>query len=291
MKITVKGTMRDEKGAVLIMVLVLLVVGGLILTPLLGLMSTGLLSGQVYENKMKEYYAADAGIEDALWKIQHGIDIPQAPDGYNLTVNDKYVWVTVDAPDTTQFLVDMLGLDKEKNWVARDWMVIGNIPEAGKAEITINWTGEGNGFLENVGIWMSGICSYVEGQPIPSDDIRATNSSYNLTQISYSNGTAFIWKWTDKGPQFDKDHRSSHLTFVFTPAFKPSFNVAFTYMVRQNVGLSSSGSVGFSTISATAISDTNTATAGIDSQTVVVANVIRLGCAGDEIEVVNWNIS
>jgi|GEM_PF-595298 len=71
MKTTVKRAIRDEQGKVLILVLVLLVVGGLVLTPLLGLMSTGLVAGQVYEKKTAELYAADAGVEDAIWKIQN----------------------------------------------------------------------------------------------------------------------------------------------------------------------------------------------------------------------------
>ena len=62
---------RDESGKILIMVLVLLVVGGLVLTPLLGLMSTGLVAGQVYEKKASELYAADAGVEDAIWRIKN----------------------------------------------------------------------------------------------------------------------------------------------------------------------------------------------------------------------------
>ena len=71
MKTTVKRPIRDQEGNVLILVLVLLLVGGLILTPLLGLMSTGLMAGQVYEKKTAELYAADAGVEDAIWKIQN----------------------------------------------------------------------------------------------------------------------------------------------------------------------------------------------------------------------------
>ena len=71
MKRYVKRAIRDEQGNVLTLVLILLVVGGLILTPLLGLMSTGLVSGQVYERKMDEYYAADAGVEDAIWRIKY----------------------------------------------------------------------------------------------------------------------------------------------------------------------------------------------------------------------------
>jgi hypothetical protein len=80
MKTVVKRAIRNEKGYVLITVLILLVVGGLILTPLLGLMSTGLLAGKVYEKKMDEYYAADAGVEDAIWKIMNEAIPPESWD-------------------------------------------------------------------------------------------------------------------------------------------------------------------------------------------------------------------
>jgi hypothetical protein len=100
MKAIVKGAIRDEHGNVLILVLILLVVGGLILTPLLGLMSTGLLAGQVYEKKMDEYYAADAGVEDAIWKIMQSDNISY-PYYYPepLTVNDRSVDVVVYRED------------------------------------------------------------------------------------------------------------------------------------------------------------------------------------------------
>jgi Tfp pilus assembly protein PilX len=74
MKIAVKRLVRDEKGQTLILALILLVVGGLITAPLLAYMSTGLIAGQVYENKTAQLYAADAGAEDAVWKIQNQVD-------------------------------------------------------------------------------------------------------------------------------------------------------------------------------------------------------------------------
>jgi hypothetical protein len=100
MKTTVQRAIRDEKGQVLIMVLILLVVGGLILTPLLGLMSTGLLAGKVYEKKMDELYAADAGVEDAIWKITHNESISY-PYYYPkpLTINGKIVDVVINRTD------------------------------------------------------------------------------------------------------------------------------------------------------------------------------------------------
>jgi len=96
MKGIMKRAIIEEEGNVFILVLVLLVLGGLVLTPLLGLMSTGLMSGQVYEKKTAELYAADAGVEDAIWKIMHSEDISYPYQlAEHLTVNGKTVDYTV----------------------------------------------------------------------------------------------------------------------------------------------------------------------------------------------------
>jgi hypothetical protein len=98
MKTVVKRAIRDEKGAALALALVLLVVGGLILTPLLGLMSTGLLAGQVYEKTAHEYYAADSGVEDAIWQITHNETLSY-PYQYQLTAGGKTVGVAINRTD------------------------------------------------------------------------------------------------------------------------------------------------------------------------------------------------
>lgn len=95
MKIALNKPVTDEKGQAMILVLVLLVLGSLIIAPLLGFMGTGLLAGQVFENRMAEFYAADAGVEDALWKL---INDPPSPYPYSyqvLDVNDLTVNVTI----------------------------------------------------------------------------------------------------------------------------------------------------------------------------------------------------
>jgi hypothetical protein len=105
MKCIMKGAKRAEKGNVLILVLILLVVGALILAPVLGLMSTGLISGQVYEKKTHEYYATDAGVEDACWQLKQAesdpTKVPASPEEPPLTyslqsLNGKEIEVTTD---------------------------------------------------------------------------------------------------------------------------------------------------------------------------------------------------
>jgi len=100
METMMKRLVREERGNVLILVLVLLVVGGLVLTPLLGLMSTGLTSGQVYEQHTHRLYAADAGVEEAIWRIRY--DPPESyPYHYPepLVVDNKTVDVTIFSLD------------------------------------------------------------------------------------------------------------------------------------------------------------------------------------------------
>ncbi len=100
MKTIMKEAVGNEKGNALTMVLIVLVVGGLILAPLLGLMGTGVLAGEVYENKTDELYAADAGVEDAIWKIENDV-----PDSYPyeypepLSVNGNNVSITISRQD------------------------------------------------------------------------------------------------------------------------------------------------------------------------------------------------
>jgi len=115
MKDAVKRIVRDEKGRVMELVLILLTVGGLVLAPLLGLMSTGLLAGQVYEMKTDELYAADAGVEDAAWKIQNQVDevtglTPCYPDwSYSIgEVNGKSLNVTITYVTNMTYRVDSI---------------------------------------------------------------------------------------------------------------------------------------------------------------------------------------
>ena len=85
---------KNESGqGALAIVLILLMLGAIILTPLLVFMNTGLKAGGVYESKMQEFYAADAGVEDAIWEIKNESFV----SNYTLAdkVNDRDVNVTI----------------------------------------------------------------------------------------------------------------------------------------------------------------------------------------------------
>jgi len=85
----------NEKGQALILVLILLLVGGLVIVPVLNYASTTLKASQVFEKDVKEIYAADAGIEYGLWRIQQGDE----NFSETLTVNGMQVTIKVPAED------------------------------------------------------------------------------------------------------------------------------------------------------------------------------------------------
>ena len=92
-----KRLIRDEKGQAMVLVLVLLLVGGLLVSSLLAYMGTGLLTGRVYERRTAELYAADAGVTYGLWKIKDsGLCPGNLPQSYSINVNDKDVEVDIE---------------------------------------------------------------------------------------------------------------------------------------------------------------------------------------------------
>ena len=115
MKIDVKRILRDETGAALAMALILLLIGGLMTAPLLSYMGSGLIAGEVYEARTAELYAVDAGIEDAVWKIQNKDGyLPCSPGSparnYTVTdINGKNVAITITSVALYQGITNLTG--------------------------------------------------------------------------------------------------------------------------------------------------------------------------------------
>ena len=141
MKRTLNKLIRGEKGQALIIVLILLLLGGLIIAPLLGFMSTGLKAGQVFEVKMNGLYAADAGIEDACWKLMNG-EVPDAVIPFcNLTdVNGMDVEVIqlgapVEVGDGTLYTLQStacLAGETKAEIIAQVMVEVGTVGEGGE---------------------------------------------------------------------------------------------------------------------------------------------------------------
>ncbi|MFC2068245.1 hypothetical protein ACFLTP_04485 [Chloroflexota bacterium] len=85
---------QSERGYVLVWVIVLMMVASFVLGPFLVFMATGIRASHSYADTMAEFYAADSGIEDALYKIQYDFSATASLDGGISSSDDS---ITVDS--------------------------------------------------------------------------------------------------------------------------------------------------------------------------------------------------
>lgn len=125
MKGILTGLRAGQKGQVFPLVLVLMVVGALIALPALNHVQTSLKTGEVVEENFRALYAADAGVEDALWRLKY-TSWPSFPYTYTLKdasgnpriINGMTVQVTID------YVPALGGEDTPKIGVHEDWLQI-----------------------------------------------------------------------------------------------------------------------------------------------------------------------
>jgi len=206
---------KGESGqGALAIVIILLMLGAIILTPLLVFMSTGIKAGGVYESKVQEFYAADAGIEDGLWQIKYDhldekFTSPAYPDydpydyttnytyylldeinNENVTVSITNVWIpTADAPDP----------DDAKEIIESGTLIVTgkviNFPGGARGyEIKISYSYQGddpngaNLHINDIGVWLSGDFHYV---PYGLGSLNNYDSSPDC--VAHCGGEAIVW--------------------------------------------------------------------------------------------------
>jgi hypothetical protein len=197
-------------------VLVLLVLGGLVLTPMLSFTISGLKQEQSHEETMPRFYAADAGIEDAMWRIRNYEDGDwpdwMRGDWGDATFNHdpaywEYTLPQFNAKDITVRIQPtwlLEGLETPKSGQGKtpntDVEVTGNVVGAGRYELAILKDAGFAGplMIERIGVWLPGGFDYVVGSsnleqmsvPLPPAGYRCTPTTY-----TFRNGTAIIWDY------------------------------------------------------------------------------------------------
>jgi hypothetical protein len=112
---------RDQQGMMLVSVTLLVCLTGLLLAPLLAFMSTGMKTARIQETRTDQLYAAEAGVERALWMIQENAhpDLPRVPsdDPYTTVldsaVNGMDVSFTITRPSATVYKVESTAVNPD----------------------------------------------------------------------------------------------------------------------------------------------------------------------------------
>lgn len=242
---------KKESGQALVLALILMLLGFLIIAPLLAYMGTGLKVGRLYEKKMDELYAADAGVEDAIYKIVNDYAVGLAENesySYTLTglqeVNSLPINVTVTKLSLIQGLV---GEDEIKlNAPHEEWVTFGEpqaTPNPGEGwveyecHISLDYDGTGNRTLKSVGAFFSpfpgdeslisedspyGYINPAAEPPTPSGVITFENLEASSPETKIvPGGFAFIWRWVkNSGPTFDNNPNNPNNSGAFDFKFK-----------------------------------------------------------------------
>ena len=126
---------KRQDGVALPAVLAMFAIGSLLIVPSINYVATNLKAGSMAREEFKGIIAADAGIEDALWKIKYETPASEdLPYSYTVTgVNDLSVDVTIDT------VSQIAGISLDEGGGHVDWFTVnstaairGSIrPEAG----------------------------------------------------------------------------------------------------------------------------------------------------------------
>jgi len=110
--------LRNEAGQALPMALLLLVLGGLLIGTSVSLTYTNLKANIMVDRKTSELYAADAGVEDAVWNLQYG---PEPAGGWGTwsdqigNINDRTVDVSISDEDGGTYKITSVATSDDGN--------------------------------------------------------------------------------------------------------------------------------------------------------------------------------
>lgn len=282
MKKIFKRIIKSEVGQVLPVVLMCLVVGGLMVAPSLGYVSTSLSSTEAVSTSIGGIYAAGAGIEDALWSLS-GNQTPRTSlplvlnemDVAIATVNEGHYNICAGE------LVD--GGDSHNDWldITTDIVWDGG---AGyfKYTVTVIWQPDvsGNVNLSEVGARLPVGYSYVAG----SAAIFGTNLSTGVPEDELDGQGAHLLEWEFPPPRPILDEINNTATQIFYISGTGDLEGAYAWVIAQRQDVGTVGEIEGNLYVITATADRS----GTGQTTAVIeATVIQ---SEGTIYVVSWQI-
>ncbi len=278
-----KQILSSEKGQALPVVLALLVIGGLTIAPSLNYTTTSLNSGRIIGEGTKGVYAADAGIEDALWFLENGM-LPST----QLFENINQMEVTIQTEEKGTYTLylgeliqpgehnDYLDIDSEMVWVEE--------AQAYKYIITVTWQPEPGAstiHLVEVGARIPVGYSYQTG----SAATFAENLSNDEPDETMDTHGAYLLNWELELPlpSVSEENPVQTQTFYITGEGSEEGHYAWVVANRDDIGAVGEITGASYRITATAIRPENSKTTAK-----IVADVM---IEGGITHILSWQIS
>jgi hypothetical protein len=168
------GLGKGESGLVLIWALILMAIGMILLVPVLELAGTSLRAAQIHETKTLGFYAADAGLQEALSRIRvadsiEGFELPESSgDQVSYSLEDEINGRQVDVTIEGVWLLGDIESDENGMMPHQELALVQSASGfgGGNGSYTIELSYDGSaGMLkvERVAAWLPASFSYVAG--------------------------------------------------------------------------------------------------------------------------------
>ena len=235
-----KQMISSEKGQALPMVLALLVLGGLTIAPSLSYAGTSLNAGRILEESVRGVYAADAGVEDALWSLENGI-----PPPLQLLENINQMEVAIQTEDKgpyTLYLGELIEPGGHSDYLD----ISGNITwdegaAAYKYTITVTWqpsSGTPVIHLEEVGARLPLGYEYQQySSAMFPENLSTDDSEDKLTKTLDTSGVWLLnWDLKSSNPSVSEGNPVQTQTFYITGEGSQEGHYGWVVASRSDIG-------------------------------------------------------
>ncbi len=190
----------------LITVLAIMAVGAIIITPLLAFVITGTRAGAVHDRNTDRLYAADAGIQDGIWRVTDG----------NYPESWKAIWNEAVHSDSTSYSLPALngcdiavtlqpvwlltGLEEPSGAQGRTpdsrLVTTSNVLQSGSMQVVIimNASIQSTTQINRIGVWLPQGFSYVRGSSSLEQASGAAKCN-NVSVQDWKNGHVIIFDY------------------------------------------------------------------------------------------------
>jgi len=244
---------KGESGQAMPIVLVLLVLGGLLIAPTLSYAATSLNSGRVVEKNVNGLYAADAGVEDAVWCLENAPP-PSYPYSYPLpeNVNQMAVNILTENRGTYSLYYGELEEVREQSghyaWLTVDgeMVLVDEDLQVYQYTITVTWQpqeGEEEGGGGNCNLYEVGARLPV-GYSYQTDSAADLSFADNLSidepddPVEQDQAGAYMlnWELPTGPPELSLENLVATQTFYVTGEGSQDGDYTWVGAVRQDVG-------------------------------------------------------
>ena len=231
-----KQMVSSEKGQALPIVLALLVLGGLTIASGLGYTATSLKSSRLLEENVRGIYAADAGMEYALWSLANdmlpGTDLPDR-------INQTAVFIqTEDKGTYTLYFGELIQPGEHSDYLEVDGEIVWDEEaEAYKYTVTVTWQPDSGTpviHLEEIGARLPLDYSYQPGSAASFDENLSMDEPDETLDAL---GTYLLnWEFGSPRPSVSENETVQTQIFYITGEGSLEGNYAWTVATREDIG-------------------------------------------------------